>query len=56
VAHGYVNDGGLVVTNMLFLMGEVERRFPEIKEMPGFFPSSWLRTPPTGCGAGAGAF
>ena len=37
IKHGYINDGNLVITNMLFQMSTIDEHFPEIKAMPGFF-------------------
>ncbi len=36
IRHGYANEGGLTITNMLFQQEAVDRSFPEIREMPGF--------------------
>ncbi len=36
VRHGYANDGGLAITNLLFQMEAVDRAYPSLREMPGF--------------------
>jgi AraC-like DNA-binding protein/mannose-6-phosphate isomerase-like protein (cupin superfamily) len=46
IRHGYVNEGQLAITNVLFQMSTIDHHFPEIKSLQGFFSFFMADTAP----------